>query len=165
MNLKDLIVEVPDFPEPGVLFRDITPILKNNSALDEVAQAFSKIIDRPEVELIAGIEARGFILGMLLASYFKKGFLPFRKAGKLPPPTVSTSYALEYAKASIEVKSGSEKIVIVDDVLATGGTLQAAIDLAKLGGYEVIDVGVMINLTYLNQMTFRDKEIFSVLQY
>lgn len=165
MNLKELVIDVPDFPLPGVLFRDISPVLKDPEALHQLAESFRSLIDRPEVELIAGIEARGFIIGMLLATYFKKGFLPLRKAGKLPPPTIEAAYSLEYGEAKIETKSGSGKLVIIDDVLATGGTLQAAITLCQKAGYEVLDLGVFINLTYLNSMDFKGKEIFSVIQY
>ena len=140
-------------------------MLKNSLALNHLAESFRPLIDKPEVELIAGIEARGFIIGMLLATYFKKGFLPLRKLGKLPPPTVVSSYALEYGESAIETKAGSGKLVLIDDVLATGGTLKAAITLCKEAGYEVLDLGVFINLTYLNSMKFKGKEIFSVLQY
>lgn len=165
MNLKELVIDVPDFPSPGILFRDISPVLKNPDALHQLAENFRPLIDRPEVELVAGIEARGFIIGMLLATYFNRGFLPLRKAGKLPPPTISASYSLEYGEAAIETKAGSGNLVIIDDVLATGGTLQAAVNLCKKAGYEVLDLGVFINLTYLNTMEFKGKEIFSVIKY
>lgn len=165
MNLKALIRDVPDFPTPGVLFRDISPLLKNHEAMNFVAHKMVEGIDLSKIEYFAGIESRGFILAMLLATTHKKGFMPIRKAGKLPPPVLQTSYDLEYGKASIELPPGEGRIMIVDDVLATGGTLQAAIDLSTQAGYKVEQVGVLINLTFLNQMKFKDTTIPSVIQY
>jgi adenine phosphoribosyltransferase len=165
MNLKALIHDVPDFPSKGVLFRDISPLLKNPEAMNFVAHKMVEGTDLSKIDYFAGIESRGFILAMLLATTHKKGFMPIRKAGKLPPPVLSTSYDLEYGKATIELPPGSGHIIIVDDVLATGGTLQAAIDLSTQAGYKVENVSVLINLTFLNQMTFKGTTIPSVLQY
>lgn len=165
MHLKTLIRDIPDFPKPGVLFRDISPLLANPEALTLIAKDFVKNVDLSDVDYFAGIESRGFILAMLLASHHKKGFLPIRKAGKLPPPVVGQSYSLEYGQATIEMNPGSGRIMIVDDVLATGGTLQAAIDISAKAGYHVEQVGVLINLTFLNQMKFKGKEVFSLIQY
>ncbi|MNL74848.1 Adenine phosphoribosyltransferase [compost metagenome] len=100
-----------------------------------------------------------------MAATHKKGFLPIRKAGKLPPPTKKISYALEYGSAEIELPLGDGNIVIVDDVLATGGTLQAAIDLSQQAGYKVLSVAVLVNLTFLNKMKFNNKEVTSLVQY
>jgi adenine phosphoribosyltransferase len=165
MNLKALVRDVPDFPSPGVLFRDISPLLKNPEALDFVAHKIVKDIDLSKIECFAGIESRGFILATLLAAIHKKGFMPIRKAGKLPPPVLQTSYDLEYGKATIELPPGTGRIMIVDDVLATGGTLQAAIDLSTQAGYIVENVAVLIDLTFLNKMKFKDAAIPSVIQY
>ncbi|MBS1970518.1 MAG: adenine phosphoribosyltransferase [Bdellovibrionales bacterium] len=165
MNLKALIRDVPDFPSKGVLFRDISPLLKNPEALDFVAHKMVEGVDLSKIEYFAGIESRGFILAMLLATTHKKGFLPIRKAGKLPPPVLKTSYDLEYGKATIELPPGTGHVMIVDDVLATGGTLQAAIDLSTQAGYKVEEVAVLINLTFLNQMKFNSAAVRSVLQY
>ncbi len=165
MNLKALVRDVPDFPSKGVLFRDISPLLKNHEAMNFVAHKMVEGIDLTKIEYFAGIESRGFILAMLLATTHKKGFMPIRKAGKLPPPVLQTSYDLEYGKATIELPPGEGSIMIVDDVLATGGTLQAAIDLSSQAGYKVQNVAVLINLTFLNQMKFNGAEIPSVLQY
>jgi adenine phosphoribosyltransferase len=165
MNLKTLIRDVPDFPSKGVLFRDISPLLKNHEAMNFVAHKMIEGVDLAKIEYFAGIESRGFILAMLLATTHKKGFMPIRKAGKLPPPVLQTSYDLEYGKATIELPPGSGSIMIVDDVLATGGTLQAAIDLSTQAGYKVEHTAVLINLTFLNQMKFKGKEISSVIQY
>ncbi len=165
MDLKSKIKNVPDFPKPGILFRDVTPLLKDSEALDFIAENLVRGIDLSKVDFFAGIESRGFIFASLLASHHKKGFLPIRKAGKLPPPTVKKSYSLEYGEAIIELTPGKGKIVIVDDVLATGGTMQAAIDLAQLAGYQVIDVAVLIDLPFLNQFKFQNQQIKSLVQY
>lgn len=165
MDLKKLIRDVPDFPQPGILFRDITPMLKNPEALDFIAREMVKDLNLSRVDYFAGIESRGFILAMLLAARHGKGFLPLRKAGKLPPPVFKQSYALEYGNATLELNSGAGQVVVVDDVLATGGTLTAGIQLCKDAGYEVEDVAVLIDLTFLNKMRFKDKPIRSVIQY
>lgn len=165
MDLKSLIRDVPDFPKPGIIFRDMTPLLQNAEALDFVSRNLLKHVDLSQVDYFAGIESRGFILAAHMAATHKKGFLPIRKAGKLPPPTRRVSYALEYGTAEIELPPGKGRVVIVDDVLATGGTLQAAIDLCLLAGYSVESVAVLVNLTFLNQMTFNDQKVASLVQY
>lgn len=165
MDLKSLIRDVPNFPQAGVLFRDVSPLLKNPEAMNLVANQFAEKFDLKNVDIFAGIESRGFIFAMLLAAKFHKGFLPIRKAGKLPPPVESQSYSLEYGSATIELNPGSGRIIILDDVLATGGTLQAAIQVSKSAGYEVKDVGVLIDLTFLNQMKFNDQKVKSIIQY
>lgn len=165
MDLKKLIKETPDFPKEGILFRDISPILLDEKALQFVADELANKFDLNVVDAFAGIESRGFILASLLAGKFKKGFIPIRKAGKLPPPTFRQSYALEYGEATIEMVPGSQKIIILDDVLATGGTLQAAIELARTAGYEVQDVAVLVDLTFLNKMQFNNQKIKSLIQY
>ena len=165
MDLKSLIRDVPNFPKEGILFRDMTPLLQNPKALDYVSQNLVKDVDLTQVDYFAGIESRGFILAAHLAATHKKGFLPIRKAGKLPPPTKRIHYALEYGTAEIELPVGRGRIMIVDDVLATGGTLQAAIDLSNLAGYSVQAVGVLVNLTFLNKMKFNNKEVLSLVQY
>ncbi len=165
MNLKDLIRDIPDFPQKGILFRDISPILRDPTAFQAVAEQFSKALDGKQIDAFVGIESRGFILASLLASHLHKGFIPLRKAGKLPPPVVSESYSLEYGKATLEMSPGSGKVMIVDDVLATGGTLQAAINICEKAGYHVEQVGVLIDLPFLNQMKFRGEKIFSLVQY
>ena len=167
MNYKTLIRDVPDFPIKGVLFRDVSPLLQDPKAFSNVAHDFAKQIDLSKVDLFVGIESRGFIFAALLAAKFDKGFLPLRKAGKLPPPVLQQSYDLEYGQATLEIAptSVAKKIVICDDVLATGGTLRAAISLCQKAGYEVEDVLVLIDLPFLNQMTFRNQKIKSLIQY
>ena len=165
MNLKNLIRDIPDFPKPGILFRDISPLLKSPEALQHVAQELVAKTDLSQIDYFAGIESRGFILAMLLSAQHGKGFLPIRKAGKLPPPTVKVKYALEYGHAEVELNPGKGRIMIIDDVLATGGTLQAAIDLSLEAGYSVEDVGVLIDLKFLNQFKFKGREVHSLVHY
>lgn len=165
MNLKSLIRDVPNFPKEGILFRDMSPLLQNPEAMDFVSKHLIQRVDLGKIDYFAGIESRGFILASHLAATHKKGFLPIRKAGKLPPPTKRVSYALEYGSAEIELPLGNGKIMIIDDVLATGGTLQAAIELSTQAGYHVESVAVLVNLTFLNKMKFKNEEVFSLVQY
>lgn len=165
MNLKDSIIETPNFPKEGILFRDISPLLADPKKLDFIAQNLLNSIDLKTVDYFAGIESRGFLLAMLLATTHKKGFLPIRKAGKLPPPVVAERYSLEYGEATIEMQKGKGSIVIVDDVLATGGTLQAAINVAQHAGFNVIDVVTLINLKSLNTMTFKGLPVKNLIEY
>lgn len=160
-----MINTVPDFPKAGVLFRDISPVLQNPAALEFIAYKLVERVDLKNVDSFAGIESRGFILAMLLASTHKKGFVAIRKAGKLPPPVFQKSYTLEYGQATLEIAPGTGRVMVVDDVLATGGTLEAAMNLCEQAGYDVEELGVLINLTFLNQMKFKGREVFSVLQY
>ncbi|KYG67391.1 adenine phosphoribosyltransferase [Bdellovibrio bacteriovorus] len=165
MNLKSLIRDVPNFPKEGILFRDMSPLLQNPEALDFVSKNLVKNVDLAKIDYFAGIESRGFILAAHMAATHKKGFLPIRKAGKLPPPTQRVSYALEYGSAEIELPLGKGNVMIVDDVLATGGTLKAAIDVSHAAGYNVEAVAVLVNLTFLNQMKFKNAEVMSLVQY
>lgn len=167
MNYKSLIKDVPDFPIKGVLFRDVSPLLQHAEAFAKVAEDFSKLIDINNVDTFVGIESRGFIFAAQLAAKFNKGFAFLRKAGKLPPPVVQKSYKLEYGEATLEMAPAAQpsRVVICDDVLATGGTLKAAIDLCEKAGYQVEDVLVLINLTFLNEMKFKAEPIKSLVQY
>ncbi len=166
-NYKDLIRDVPDFPIKGVLFRDVTPLLQDAEALRTMTADFGKMINLNDVDLFVGIESRGFIFASLLAAHFNKGFLPLRKAGKLPPPVLQESYDLEYGQATLEIAPSKKpfKVVICDDVLATGGTLKASISLCEKAGYQVKDILVLINLTFLNKMTFKNEPIKSLVLY
>lgn len=171
-EVVDLIKEVPDFPIKGVLFRDVTPLLQNAMAFEQVAIGFSKLIDLQNVDLFVGIESRGFIFAAQMAARYSKGFLPLRKAGKLPPPVIQQSYALEYGQATLEIAPAINnnlnrkmRVVICDDVLATGGTLKAAITLCENAGYQVEDLLVLINLSFLNQMSFKNSKVKSLIEY
>lgn len=167
MDYKSLIYDVPDFPIKGVLFRDVSPLLQNAEAFSAVANDFSKLTDLKNVDLFVGIESRGFIFAAQLAAKFNKGFVPLRKAGKLPPPVVQNSYKLEYGEAVLEIAPAKNpaKVIICDDVLATGGTLNAATELCQKAGYQVEDILVLINLTFLNAMQFKKAPIKSLVQY
>jgi adenine phosphoribosyltransferase len=146
-DLKRHIRNVPDFPTAGILFRDIAPLLRND--FDGAISALSALLP-PEtwarVDALAGIESRGFILAAALAFRHGKGFVPIRKQGKLPPPVVAAPYQLEYGTGVLEMQPGQGTVVLVDDVLATGGTMRAAADLAVAAGYRVSTLLVLIDL-------------------
>lgn len=167
MNYQTLIKEVPDFPIPGVLFRDVSPLLQNADAFSLIAHDFEKIINLNQIDLFVGIESRGFIFAAMLAAKFHKGFLPLRKSGKLPPPVIQESYKLEYGEATLEIAPSYRplRVVVCDDVLATGGTLKAAQSLCEKAGYVVEDLLVLIDLTFLNQMKFKNESVKSLIKY
>ena len=144
--------EVPDFPEPGVLFRDLTPVLADRQGLATVTEAIAGFVDG--ADLIAGIDARGFLLGGAVAYHLGVGVLAIRKGGKLPPPVHSRTYDLEYGTATLEIPKSAvhlrgRRVAIVDDVLATGGTLAAARDLLGIAGADVTVAAVITELTAL----------------
>ena len=152
-KLKKVIRAVPDFPKPGILFRDITPVLQNPGLCSEVVEALIKNMNGREVNVIAAVESRGFLFGMLLARELQIPFVPVRKAGKLPYKTISHNYDLEYGSATVEVhedaiKSG-DNVLIHDDLLATGGTAVAAAELMKKLGGNVSGFSFIISLKFL----------------
>ena len=149
-KLIQLIADVPNYPKPGVTFKDITPLLGSVHFPELIATLADEIRDL-EIDAVAGIESRGFILGAAVAHELNIGFIPVRKKGKLPPPVVSQSYTLEYGEDTVEAKPGSGRIVVLDDVLATGGTLNASADVLKKAGYDVVGFCVLMNLTFLNK--------------
>lgn len=156
-TLDRLIVDVPDFPEAGVVFKDITPLLADHDGFTAVIQAIAAAgrdaSGRPTVDKVLGMEARGFILAAPVALALGAGFVPVRKAGKLPRATHAVSYALEYGDATLELHRDAvapgERVLLVDDVLATGGTVAATIDLARRSGAEVVGVAVLMELDAL----------------
>lgn len=160
-----LIHNIPDFPKPGVIFKDMSPLLSQK--LSEVVEDMGANIDWNEIDLIVGIESRGFILGSAMAIKFGKGFVPMRKKGKLPPPVIGEEYQLEYGTDILELKVNQDKkrICLVDDVLATGGTLKAGLNLCERNQYDVKAISVLIDLQFLNQLAESDKRIHSVLKY
>lgn len=165
LDFKKYIRDIPDFPIPGVLFRDVSPLLATPAVFSVAIEQFGAMFDLKNVDAFVGVESRGFIFASALAMRFQKGFIPLRKAGKLPPPTKQISYKLEYGEAKIEMLPGQGRVVVIDDVLATGGTLEASQYLCEQSGYEVIDLAVLINLTFLNQMKFRGESVKSLVQY
>ena len=149
-NLKKHIRDIPDFPEPGILFRDITPLLLDPSVFRETVDALCKRYEGQKIDKIVAIESRGFLFAAPIAYQLGVGFVPLRKPGKLPYDTIQESYELEYGKATLEVHKDAirpgERVVIMDDLLATGGTAAAAVSLVgKLGG-EVVEVSFVIEL-------------------
>jgi adenine phosphoribosyltransferase len=146
-DLKSAVRDVPDFPSPGILFRDIAPLLRDR--FEDTIRALDGLLgdaEWREVEAIAGIESRGFILGAALAARRGKGFVLVRKKGKLPPPVVDVSYDLEYGSGMLEMQRGHGNLLLVDDVLATGGTLSAAANLCERAGYQIKALAVLIDL-------------------
>jgi adenine phosphoribosyltransferase len=152
-HLKHFIHDVPDFPSPGILFRDITPLLLDPGAFSEVIRAFEEILEGRSVDAVAAIESRGFVLGAPLALALGCGFVPIRKAGKLPRETIAREYALEYGSNRLELHRDAilpgQKVLLLDDVLATGGTARAAIELIREVGGTLIGAAFLIELTFL----------------
>ena len=154
MNLKRIIAEYPNFPKKGILFRDFSPILSDPAAMSFVVEEFSKRFHPGDVDVFAGIESRGFITASILAQKYNKGMVMLRKAGKLPGKTIKISYTIEYGKAVLEIQKNvlkkDERVVICDDLLATGGTANAAAKLVEKMGAKVTGFTFIIELTGLN---------------
>ncbi len=152
-TMKALIRDIPDFPAPGVLFRDITPVLQDAKALKEVVDSMVEVVSAMKPDVIVGIESRGFILGVPIAVDLGIGFVPVRKAGKLPAETVKAQYALEYGTNVVEIHrdgiAPGMKVAIVDDLLATGGTAKAAVELVEELKGEVGGLSFLIELESL----------------
>ncbi len=164
MSYKDYITEVPDFPEEGVNFKDISPLLADTDMFKKCITGMGMLIN-PLPDYWIGIDSRGFLFASALAFHWGGGVVMCRKEGKLPPPVTRKRYQLEYGTEWIEMKEGTGTAVIVDDVLATGGTLQATNDLAKMVGYDVIDNLVLIDLQYVPRVEIFDLEVKSLIQY
>ena len=165
-ELKAAIRDVQDFPKPGVLFRDISPLLKSHFAA--TIEALDGLLTEAEwraIDAVAGIESRGFILGAALALRRGKGFVLVRKQGKLPPPVVDVSYALEYGSGVLEMQRGAGRVLLIDDVLATGGTLSASADLCLRAGYSVAALAVLIDLKLVVDYRWRDLPLRAVVNY
>jgi adenine phosphoribosyltransferase len=154
MNLEEKIRAIPDFPKPGILFRDITTLLKDAAAFTETIDRLCDKFGSAGIHAVAGIESRGFIFGAPLALRLKLPFIPIRKPGKLPAETVSAEYSLEYGTDKIEMHkdalSAGQKVLIIDDLLATGGTMQAACKLVESTGASVAGIAFIIELDALN---------------
>jgi adenine phosphoribosyltransferase len=165
-ELKRHIVDVPDFPRPGILFRDITPLLRHHFAatLDAIDALFDAAEWR-EAEALAGIESRGFVLAAGLAERHGKGFVPIRKQGKLPPPVVSAGYALEYGTGVLEMQRGRGRVLVIDDVLATGGTMQASAELCTSAGYIVRGVAALIDLRLSGAFSWSGLALRAAIRY
>jgi adenine phosphoribosyltransferase len=166
IDLKAHITSIPDFPQPGILFRDIMPLLKSH--FEPTIAALDNLLDDGEwsgIDAVAGIESRGFILGAALALRRGKGFVCIRKQGKLPPPVSSLSYALEYGTATLEMQPGAGSVVIVDDVLATGGTMIAAAQLCRRSGYQINALLTLIDLKLIPPLKWNGLSLRAALTY
>jgi adenine phosphoribosyltransferase len=168
--LKKLIREVPDFPKPGILFYDVTTLLKDKLGFAMLIDALTERFLNKDIDLILGIEARGFIFGPALAYRLNAGFIPVRKPKKLPSETVKVTYDLEYGQDTLEmhkdaIKPG-QRIVIVDDLLATGGTAQATAKLAKSLGADICGLAFVVELDFLNgRDKLKEYDVVSLLHY
>jgi adenine phosphoribosyltransferase len=153
VDLRAFIRDIPDFPSPGIVFKDITPLLLDAAALDAAVQALAGLVSPPQVDYVVAAEARGFILGAALARELGAGFVPARKPGKLPGETVSAQYALEYGIDALELHAdalaGGARVLIHDDLLATGGTAGALCDLVEGLGAEVLGCAFLVELSFL----------------
>ena len=169
-QLKHMIRECPDFPKPGILFYDITTLLKDKAGFAALIDKFFEYYAKEKVDLVLGMEARGFIFSPALAYRLKAGFVPVRKPGKLPAPTVKYDYALEYGTNSLEIHKDAiqkgQRVLIVDDLLATGGTAEATAKLASSLGADIAGLGFVVELDFLHG---RDKlkgyDVMSILHY
>jgi adenine phosphoribosyltransferase len=170
-GLRGLVRDVLDFPKKGIVFKDITPLLKDGNALRFMADQFSETYRGQQVDQIVGIESRGFILSPILAYQIGAGFVPVRKKGKLPAEKESITYSLEYGEDTLEIHkdaiSKGTKVVVVDDLLATGGTAEAVVRLIERLGGEVVSLAFIVELTFLKgRDRFQDKyQIQSLIQY
>jgi len=169
-HLKQLIREVPDFPKKGILFYDITTLLKDKVGFATLIDALSEHYLNSQIDAVLAIEARGFIFGPALAYRLNAGFVPIRKPGKLPAETAKWSYELEYGVDTLEIHKDAiqpgQKVIIVDDLLATGGTANACLQLAKSLGAEIAGLGFVVELDFLNgRKKFEGTEVFSLLHY
>lgn len=152
-KIEDYVISIPDFPEPGIIFRDVTGILRDPDGLKLAIDKLQEMLSGVEFDAVLGLESRGFIFGMPVAYNMHKAFIPVRKKGKLPRETVSAKYDLEYGTAEIEIHKEDVrpgmKVVIIDDLIATGGTVEAAVKLAESLGAEVVKIAFVMELAGL----------------
>ena len=169
-KLEDYVVSIPDFPEEGVIFRDVTSILQDADGLHLAIEEIQKLLEDVEFDVVGGTESRGFIFGMPVAYNLHKSFVPVRKAGKLPRETVSMEYELEYGTATVEIHKDAikpgQKVVLIDDLIATGGTMQAAAKLVEDLGGEVVRIVFLMELAGLHgREKLKDYDVRSVICY
>ena len=170
MNLKDTIVTIPDFPKKGIMFRDITTLLENGEAFAYTTEEIAKFAEEIGATIIVGPEARGFLFGAPVAAKLKLGFVPVRKPGKLPRKTVSAEYALEYGTNKLEITADSivpgQKVIVVDDLLATGGTVEATVKMIEENGGIVAGIAFLIELVDLKgREKLKDYKVFTLMEY
>lgn len=169
-KVEDYIRSIPDFPEKGIIFRDVTSVLQDADGLQLAIDELKKCLENVEFDVIAGAESRGFIFGMPLAYLLKKPFVLIRKAGKLPCETISKTYDLEYGTATIEIHKDAilpgQKVVLIDDLIATGGTMKAAAELVEELGGEVVKMLFLLELKGLNgRKVLEGYDVTSVVEY
>lgn len=169
-RLQPLIREIPDFPKPGVLFKDITPLLADPAGLALAVEFMANPYRKSDVDLVVGAESRGFIFGTAIAQALSCGFVPVRKPGKLPSERRSTTYDLEYGTDTLEIHADAlgpvHRVLMVDDLLATGGTMRACCDLVRDLGAEIIGISVLIELEFLSgRKRLAPHEVSAVLRY
>ena len=169
-KIEEYVRSIPDFPEPGIIFRDITSVLQDADGLQLAIDSMIKFLDGVDFDVVAGTESRGFIFGVPIAYEMHKPFVPVRKKGKLPCETISQSYDLEYGQATIEMHKDSikpgQKVVLVDDLIATGGTIEAAIKLVEQLGGEVVKVIFLMELAGLKgRERLKGYDVASVITY
>lgn len=169
-KVEDYVLSIPDFPEEGIIFRDITSVLQDPEGLQLAIGEMENLLEGVDFDIVAGTESRGFIFGTPIAYNMKKGFVPVRKKGKLPRETVSVKYDLEYGSAEIEIHKDAikpgQKVVLVDDLIATGGTIEAAIKLIEKLGGEVVKVVFLMELAGLKGRNKLDGyDVKSVITY
>ncbi len=169
-SIADYVTAIPDYPEKGIIFRDITTVIQHPEGLKLAIDEMIKLIGDTECDLVAGAEARGFIFGAPIAYALGKGFIPVRKKGKLPRETVSQAYKLEYGTAEIEIHKDSlkpgQKVILVDDLMATGGTMEAAVKLIEQLGGEVVKIVFLLELAGLKgREKLKGYDVASVLTY
>ena len=168
--IEEYVRSIPDFPEPGIIFRDVTSVLQDADGLQLAIDSMIKLLDGVDFDVVAGTESRGFIFGVPIAYEMHKPFVPVRKKGKLPCETISQSYDLEYGQATIEMHKDSikpgQKVVLVDDLIATGGTIEAAIKLVEQLGGEVVKVIFLMELAGLKgRERLKGYDVASVITY
>jgi adenine phosphoribosyltransferase len=170
MDLKKYIRDIPDFPEPGILFRDITPLLRDTVAFQYAIDRFIERYEEEPLDTIVAVESRGFLFGAPLAYEMGKPFVPVRKQGKLPSSTYTAEYSLEYGSSVMEVHADDigrgERVLLLDDLLATGGTMAATARLVEMSGAIVAGIGLVIELTDLGgRQRLANYDVFSLVQY
>ncbi len=168
--LKELVRDIPDFPKKGIVFKDITPLLHNPASLKEIVDKISDHYTGQEIDVIVGAEARGFLIGPAVAIRLNAGFVPVRKPGKLPYKTESMTYQLEYGTDTLEIHKDAIKpgdnVLMVDDLLATGGTMAACCKLVESLGGKIVGCAFIIELTFLQGRNLLSKhDVFSLIQY
>lgn len=168
--LKQIVREIPDFPKPGILFYDITTLLRDAKGFAEVIDIFARHYRDQKLDAVVGVEARGFIFAAAVANRLGLGFIPVRKPGKLPYRTVSQSYQLEYGTDTLEMHADAvrrgDRILLIDDLMATGGTARAVAEMVRGQGGDVAGIGFVIELEFLSgRKSLPEYEIFSILKY